>query len=130
MLQRGVVGLRLVGEHVGAAAVRAVFALDEGALLAHFDLDGTGLAGSIGLLDFASGFFHQSNFLAICTRRAMAGLQIGKQLLLVRLGQGIARRCLCHSRCLQLIQQHGGGFLEFGCELGDCVTRHIVLVPP
>ena len=67
----------------------AFIALDEGALLAHFHLDRAGLACGIGLLDLAGGLLHHGDLLAIRRSGAMAGLQVGQQFLLVRLGQGV-----------------------------------------
>jgi hypothetical protein len=74
--------------------LNAFIALDEGALLAHFHLDGAGLARGIGLLDLAGGLLHQRDLLAIGRSRAVAGLQVGQQLLLVGLGEGIGRGSL------------------------------------
>ena len=54
----------------------AIIALDESALFAHFYLNGAGFAGGIGLLDFAGGFFDQSDFFALSRLTAMAGLEV------------------------------------------------------
>jgi hypothetical protein len=62
--------------------LRTFVALDEGALLAHFDLDGAGLAGGVGLLDLAGGLLHQRDLLALGRSRAVAGLQVAQQLCL------------------------------------------------
>ncbi len=66
---------RIASTVVPCGSVDSVVTFDEGALLAHFDLDGAGLARGIGLLDLAGGLFHQRDFLAI-PGRAMAGLQV------------------------------------------------------
>ena len=108
----------------------AVIALDEGALLAHFDLDGAGLAGGIGLLDFTGGLFHQRDFFPVVNRHAMAGLQMRQQFLLVGLGQCIGGRTLGDTGRLELFKQCFGGFLEFAGELGDSNTGHMWFVPP
>jgi hypothetical protein len=109
---------------------RFVIAFDEGALFAHFHLDGTGFAGGIGLLDFGGGLFGQGNLLALTCARAMAGLQVGQQLLLVNLAQGVRRRRFGNTCRAQLLKQGFGGFFEFSGELGDSGTGHICFKPP
>ena len=52
----------------------AFITLDEGSLLAHFDLNGAGFACGISLLDLAGGLFHQSNFFPLKRVRTMTGL--------------------------------------------------------
>ena len=74
--------------------INRVFTLDEGALLADFDLNGPGTALAIGLFDFTGRFFHQRDLLALSRSSAMASLQKGQQFLLVRLTQNIAGRGL------------------------------------
>ena len=112
------------------SSLNAFIALDKGALLAHFHLDGARLARGIGLLDFAGGLLHQRDLLAIGRSRAVAGLQVGQQLLLVRLGEGIGRGSLGHARSFELVEQGFRRFFEFGCKLGDSITGHIWFVPP
>src|SRR5690606_25865987 len=65
---------------------RLIVALDEGALLAHFHLDGASAPGGVGLLDLAGGFFHQRDLLALAAGLTMTGLEVRQQLLLVRFG--------------------------------------------
>jgi hypothetical protein len=77
--------------------VGAFVTLDEGALLAHFHLDGAGLAGGVRLLDLAGGLLHQGDLLALGRGGAVAGLEVAQQLLLVGLGQRIGRRGLGHA---------------------------------
>ena len=104
----------------------AVFTLDECALFANLDLDGPGAAGGVSLLDFRGGFLHQRYFLAFGRDGAMAGLQVAKQLLLVRLGQRITGLSLGNPGAGQLLDQGGGRFIQFGCEFSDgSGTGHI-----
>src|SRR5207245_9773638 len=78
-------------------------ALDEDALLAHLDLDGARLAGSIGLLDLAGGFARERDLLALtAAARAMRRAQEVEQAFLVRLGQRVFGRGLPHARRLHL----------------------------
>jgi hypothetical protein len=74
-----------------------IVALDEGALLAHLDLDGARLAGGVGLLDLAGGLLGQRDLLAR-RARAVAGLQVVQQLLLVAVGQGVGQPTSCPRR--------------------------------
>ena len=62
-----------------------LIALDEGALLAHFDLDRAGAAGGVGLLDLAGRLLGQRDLLALGIDRAVAGLQETEQALACRL---------------------------------------------
>ncbi|MCY1531381.1 hypothetical protein D9M68_666050 [compost metagenome] len=82
-----------------------VVALDEGALLAHLDLDRAGTTGGVGLLDFAGRFLDQRDFLAFTARGAMAGLEVAQQLLLVRLGDRVGSRVFGHPGRGELLQQ-------------------------
>ena len=102
--------------------------LDERALLAHLDLDRARTACGIGLLDLTGGFLDQRDLLALGC--AMAGLQVGEQLLLVRLGQCILRGSLDHPGSLELLQEGFRRFFEFSGKLGDSIHRHIRYVPP
>ena len=88
--------------------VAAFVALDEGALLAHLDLDGARLAGRVGLLDLAGGFLHQGDLLALGGGRAMAGLEVAEQLLLVGFAERIGRGRLGHARAAKLLKQRVG----------------------
>ncbi|MNV50862.1 hypothetical protein D3C71_1428910 [compost metagenome] len=124
-------GLFRSGGRVGFGRCLGTFvALDERALLAHFHLDRAGLARGIRLLDLAGGLLHQRDLLAVGRSRAVAGLQISKQLLLVRLGQRVGRGGLAHARSFELVEQGFRRFFEFGCKLGDSITGHMWFVPP
>ena len=97
-------------DHGGVAAF---VALDEGALLAHFHLDGAGLAGGVGLLDLAGGLLHQGDLLALGRGGAVAGLQVTQQLLLV--GFATARRSARtwpRRRCVSCSSSVSGDFLS------------------
>src|SRR6218665_48313 len=106
-------------------ALLGIVALDEGALFAHLHLYRARLAGGVGLLDLAGGLFDQRDLFAVDGGRAMAGLQVGEQPLLVRFGQRIGEGGLAHARCLELIEQGCRRFFEFGGELGDGIAGHI-----
>ncbi|MNV66394.1 hypothetical protein D3C71_1591450 [compost metagenome] len=124
-------GLLLAGLGVAVGDGFAAFVtLDEGALLAHFHLNGAGPASGISLLDFARRLFRQCDFLAVSSACAMAGLQVREQFLFIGLGQRIRSRGLGNTGKAQLLQQGFGGFFEFGSKLGNSVTRHIRFVPP
>src|SRR5205814_4753452 len=82
--------------------VAAFFALDERALLAHFDLDGAGLAAGIGLLDLARRLLRERDLLAFGRGRAVARLQEPEQLLLVGIGQRVAHGRFGHACALEL----------------------------
>ena len=112
-LRRGV-GCR--GRGCLGSDIGGVVAFDKGALLAHFDLDRSGLAAGVSLLDLAGRFLRERDLAAGCGG-AMAGLQIAKQLLLVGFGQDIGRGHLGNPGRLQLVEQGVGGLLEFGREL-------------
>ena len=75
-------------------ARRDVVALDEGALLAHLDLDRARLAAGIGLLDLAGRLARQRDLLALGTAGAVRGAQEVEQALLVGLGQRVVGRLL------------------------------------
>ena len=107
------------------AAGAAFVALDEGALLAHFHLDGARAAGGVGLLDLAGRLLDQRDLLALGLDRAVAGLQEAEQALLVGLGERIGRRGLGHACALELVKQGFGSLLEFVRELGDGGAGHM-----
>jgi hypothetical protein len=117
------------GRRLGARLGR-VLALDEGAFFAHLDLDGARLAARIGLLDLGGGFLHQGDLFAVARSGAVAGLQVGEQLLLVDLGEPVGSAGLGHACGAQLVEQDGRGFLEFGGELCNGITGHKCFVPP
>ena len=106
----------------GIAFRRLVIAFDEGALFAHLDLDGSGTARGIGLLDFGGGFFGQGDLLALTRGGAVAGLQVAQQALLVVFGNRVGTRPLFHAGAGQLLQQQGGRFVQFGGEFCDGIT--------
>src|SRR3990167_3277873 len=116
--------------HLCRTTTPSSFALDEGALLAHLDLDRARLARGIGLLDLAGGLGNQGDLLAIPLGNPVAGLQMGQKLLLIGLGQGIRRGGFDLSRRLELVKQDFRGFLEFAGKLVDSITGHIWFVPP
>ena len=107
------------------ACIRAIFAADEGALLAHFHLDRTGFARGVGLLDFSGLLLDQRNFLALRRGCAMAALQEIQQAVLIRVGQDIGNRGLGDSGRLQLLKQRVGRFFEFIGKLGYGRTGHL-----
>ena len=83
----------------GSSARRRVVALDEGALLAHLDLDGARLAARIGLLDLAGRLARQRDLLALAAGGgAVRGAQEVEQALLVGLGQRVVGRRLARRR--------------------------------
>ncbi len=108
----------------------AFVALDEGALLAHFHLDGAGAAGGIGLLDLAGRLLGQRDLLALGLGGAMAGFEKAEQALLVSLGECIGGCRFGHACALELVKQGFGSLLELVRELGDSGTGHIGFVPP
>ena len=117
----GDLDVRLFSRQIGA-----IFTFDKSALLANFHLNGARAAGGVGLLDFGGGFLHQRDFFALGRGRAMAGLQVAQQFLLVRLGQRIIGLGLGNPGTGQLLDQGGGGFIQLSCELRDgSGTGHI-----
>jgi hypothetical protein len=108
----------------------AFIALDEGALLAHLDLNGAGAAGGVGLLDLAGRFLGQRDFLALGLGGAMAGFEKAEQALLVSLSECIGECRFGHACALELVKQGFGSLLELVRELGDSGTGHIGFVPP
>jgi hypothetical protein len=86
-------GLRFDGRVAAAAPqhalrlVSGLVTLDEGALLAHFHLDGARLAGCIGLLDLG-GFLGQRDLLLAFRRGAVRAAQVFKQLSLSSFDNG------------------------------------------
>ena len=108
----------------------SLVALDEGALLAHLDLDRARTAGGVGLLDLGGRLLGQRDLLALGVDRAVAGLQEAEQALLVGLGERVGDGSLGHARALELVKQDFGRLLELVRELGDSGTGHIAFVPP
>src|SRR5690606_6276587 len=97
-------------------------ALDEHALLADFDLNGTRTAGGIGLADFGGLASRQGDLLAL--GRAMGAAQRVEQLRLVAVGNRVVYRVEVNASRTQLLQQHVGRHFQLGSELGDSITRH------
>ncbi len=108
----------------GFLGSRRVVALDEGALLAHFDLDGARLAARIGLLDLAGRLARQRDLLALRAGGAVRGAQEVEQAFLVRLAERVVRRRLLDAGRLQLLEQRRGRAIELGGELGDGGRSH------
>jgi hypothetical protein len=108
---------------------RHLVALDEGALLAHFDLDGARLAARIRLLDLARGLARQRDLLALAARDgAVRGAQVIEQARLVALGDGVVCRRLADAGRLQLLEQRRRRAIELGGELGDGCRSHRVSI--
>ena len=96
------------------------------ALFTNLDLNGTGFAGGVRLLDLGGLAPDQGNFLSLHAGRAMAALQKRQQAVFVRISQDIRRLGLCHACGLQLLKQSIVRFFEFGCKLGDGRTGHLL----
>src|SRR5205085_8620033 len=102
-LEFGVVDRRR-GGRLGRAGT--VVALDEGALLAHLDLDRARLAARIGLLDLAGRLARERDLLALAGRGgAVCRSQVVEQARLVALGERIVGRSLADAGRLQLLEQ-------------------------
>jgi hypothetical protein len=103
-----------------------VFALDKHTLFANLDLDGTGLARGVGLLDLAGRFFRQRDFLAIgpCCRTVRSA-QVSKQFLLVRFIERVAAGVLEDSCGLELLEQRRSRAVQLGGELGNGSHCHV-----
>ena len=109
---------------------RDLVALDEGALLAHLDLDRARLAARVGLLDLARRLARQRDLLALAARGgAVRGAQVVEQARLVALGDRVAGRRLADAGRLQLLEQRRGRAIELGGELGDGCRCHRCLYP-
>ena len=106
--------------------VYSIVAPHKCALLANFHLDGARLSGRVGLLDLGRRFLDQRDLLALRGRRAMTGVQIVQQAVLVRVRQSVGLGGLGDTRRLELLKQRGGGFLELVGELGDGRTGHVL----
>src|SRR6185369_9063342 len=97
-----------------------VVALDEGALLAHLDLDRARLAARVGLLDLAGRLANEGDLLALAGRGgAVCRAQMVEQARLVALGQRVVGGGLAHAGRPQLLEQRRRGAVELGGELGD-----------
>ena len=115
------------------SSVGGVVALDEGALLAHFDLDGAGLAARIRLLDLAGRLAGQRDLLALAPGGAVRVAQVVEQPLLVCVVQRVVGRRLGDACGLQLFEQRCSGAIQLRCKLGDgghCHFRNSLLVVP
>src|SRR5690606_12936288 len=96
-----------------------ILALDEGALLAHFHLDRAGTACGIGLLDLGGGLLGQRDLAALGSGRAMAGLEVVQQRLLVGFGHRIGAGVFAHASGRQLFQQDSRRFVQFSGQFGN-----------
>ena len=109
---------------------RLFVAFDKRPFFSDFDLNRSGFAGRIGLLDFARFLASQRNLAFFAALRAMHTAQIVQQLVLVFLAQDIIDRLLFHAGIAQLFQQHVRRHIQFGSKLGYIVNRHSFLFLP
>ena len=105
---------------------RAILSADKGALFAHFHLDSARSAGGVSLFDFRGLLFDQRDLLALRRGGAVAALQKRQQLVLVGVGQGIARGGFGHAGGFQLLKQGFSRPLELISELGNSGDGHVV----
>src|SRR4029079_17760460 len=94
---------------------RDLVPLDEGALLAHLDLDRARLAARVGLLDLARRLADQRDLLALAARgRAVRRAQVVEQARLVAFAQRVVGRRLADAGRLQLLEQRRRRAVELG----------------
>jgi hypothetical protein len=108
-------------DHLGERL--AALALDEDALLAHFDLHRTGTALGIGGLDFRGLLASQGDLGLRLV--AVSTAQVLEEPGLVLIGQCIADPLLADAGLAELLEQRGDGHLEFIGELRNGCCCHV-----
>src|SRR5260221_199723 len=97
--------------------------LHEGALLANLDLDGSRLAGGVGLLDLGRLLARERDLLLLFLV-AVHLAQVVEEARLVLLGDRVLARFLLHASGLKLLEQQGDRELELLGKLGDVRLGH------